>query len=343
MSSTSSSDDEAQDVRRPRVFKERINIEHEIYPAECTSRFRLSTVDVDNLVNVLRESLHHPTKRNCALSEKQQVCVALRFLATGAPYSVIADAHGVSKATVSRCVTSVVDGVNTLMFHDLVAFPIEPEELRSIAVKFYREGGIPSVIGCVDGTHIAISRPTANEKAFVNRHGYHSINAMVVCGPDMYFYYASARWPGSVSDARVWRNSELVNRLENGWRPLDRSILIGDSGYPNSEFLITPLARAVSNQEIMYNASHRRTRHFVECSIGLLKQRFQCLLDKPLQMKPEKAARVINCCIALHNFIIKNRGAAELQELDFAVDVAYQDEGNDDGNVQRRREIINNL
>lgn len=40
--------------------------------------------------------------------------------------------------------------------------------------------GFPCVIGCVDGTHIAIQAPsTEPEKPYVNRKGYHSINVLV--------------------------------------------------------------------------------------------------------------------------------------------------------------------
>lgn len=37
---------------------------------------------------------------------------------------------------------------------------------------------------------------------------------MLVCGPDYSFYYASARWPGSVHDNRVLRNSSLYQTWE---------------------------------------------------------------------------------------------------------------------------------
>lgn len=41
--------------------------------------------------------------------------------------------------------------------------------------------GIPGVIGLVDGTHIALSRvPARDEWAYINRKGFHSINAQIV-------------------------------------------------------------------------------------------------------------------------------------------------------------------
>ena len=54
------------------------------------------------------------------------------------------------------------------------------EKLKK-AKEFYqhKRQRTPSVIGLVDGTHIPIVRPHINESCYVNRKGYHSINATV--------------------------------------------------------------------------------------------------------------------------------------------------------------------
>lgn len=36
------------------------------------------------------------------------------------------------------------------------------------------------VVGCIDGTHIGLQKPTVNEHMYFNRKGFHSINAMLV-------------------------------------------------------------------------------------------------------------------------------------------------------------------
>ena len=150
--------------------------------------------------------------------------------------------------------------------------------------------GMPSVFGCIDGTHMRIKRPRDNESQFINRHGYHSLNVMLVCGPNLQFYFASVKWPGSVSDSRVFRNSSLSERLQNGWRPVRNGILLGDSGYPNLEYLITPILLPRSDNERHFNVAHRKTRRIVECAIGVLKQRFRILLSAV----PYEAVRAAN-------------------------------------------------
>ena len=90
---------------------------------------------------------------------------------------------------------------------------------------------MPMVFGCVDGTLINIIAPSEDENQYVDRKSDHSINAMFVCGPNLRFFAASVRWPGSVHDARVFRNSAVARRLEGGWRPFPDAVLLGDSGY----------------------------------------------------------------------------------------------------------------
>lgn len=66
------------------------------------------------------------------------------------------------------------------------------------------------VCGCIDGTLLKVDAPTQNEPAFVDTHGSHSVNCMVVSGPDMTFYYSYANWSRSTYDFRVLRNSGLL-------------------------------------------------------------------------------------------------------------------------------------
>jgi hypothetical protein len=46
--------------------------------------------------------------------------------------------------------------------------------------KFYDRFGVPVVIGCVDGTHVKLLRPSQHEADYVNRKGYHSLNVQLI-------------------------------------------------------------------------------------------------------------------------------------------------------------------
>ena len=109
------------------------------------------------------------------------MCVALRYFATGANYSLIADAHGVSRSSVTRAVQRLSN-----YFHrnlpQYVHWPDSTTDKTNKAVLFFREKKKPGVFGLVDGTHIAITCPrgvTNDENQYFCYKGYYSINTMV--------------------------------------------------------------------------------------------------------------------------------------------------------------------
>jgi len=224
--SSSSSDDSEEEFlapKRKKVFRLHCNFNIFI-GMEFRERFRLREEEVEFVLSMIGNSLQHRSNKNGALSPKEQLLLALHWLGNGSQYHAICDMHGVSKATVCRALKKVISCIFEHMFPAIVKFP---ENSIDVPVEFLRKGGFPNVSGCVDGILIDIDAPVDNEAAYVDRHGNHSINAMMVAGPDLSFFYVSARWPGSVHDARVIRNSNLATKFDGGWRPFDGAVLLG--------------------------------------------------------------------------------------------------------------------
>ncbi len=79
-----------------------------------------------------------------------------------------------------------MEAVNLTLFPQLVDWPDSPQEINGIMNEFYRTASIPSVIGCVDGTHIYLDYIKKDiEAQFVNQFHSHLINAMFVSGPKL--------------------------------------------------------------------------------------------------------------------------------------------------------------
>jgi len=155
-------------------------------PSDNVSRFRLTNAHVDQIVQRLAPIIQHETQRNFALSPEQQIQLSLRYLATGDYYATVSDAHGCHKSTLSRTLHRFVAAVNTRLYAENVDWPSTQDQGHGIVEKFMEKAGMPSVIGCVDGTRIELANvPKAMEWQFVNRHHKHSINAMLVCGPTL--------------------------------------------------------------------------------------------------------------------------------------------------------------
>ena len=65
-----------------------------------------------------------------------------------------------------------------------------------------------------------------------------------------------SKWPGSVHDAFIFNNSGLAHFLEGG----DNGWLLGDSGYPQRRYLMTPVTQPADQAEERYNLKHAKTQ-----------------------------------------------------------------------------------
>lgn len=122
-------------------------------------------------------------------------------------------------------------------------------------------------------------------------------------GPNLEFYDVVATYPGSVHDARVFDNSAVRVRFEQGELG---GVLLADNGYPNRNYMITPLLNPTTAPEQRYNAAHIRTRSTVERAFGTWKQRFRCLL-RGLTNKLKNVPNIVIATAVLHN-ISRNVG-----------------------------------
>jgi hypothetical protein len=338
LDSESDDDEQVEIVRRPRVFRKRINFRFQSF-FEFNERFRLSSVKMEVLSNAIGHRLQHETQRNYALSVQQQIQIALHWFGTGCQYHSVGDMHGVSKATVHRCIKRVTMSINRVLGPQLIRWP---NNMMEVVRGFNRIGGLPLVTGAVDGVLIPIDGPNVGEEAFVDRYGDHSINVMAVCGPDSKFYFINSNWPGSVHDARVLRNSSLYRRMETGCRPIENGYIIGDSAYPLKNWLITPIVINPNDPaQIQFIRRHRQTRSVIEQAFGILKEKFPCL--NHLRIQPEFAANIIKCCAALCNYA-RDGDNLEIQHENFP-NFRRNDEPLPNDNVdvagrQRLQEII---
>lgn len=336
-SDSESSDDVDIYVRRPRVYKPRKDYTCIENTYEFNKRFRLSAENLEQLINLLGPSLQRQSNRSESLSVKLQLQLALHWFGTGAQHHAVGDMHGVSKASVCRSVQDVVGAVNTVMFADYVKWPANCD---NIVRQFFQIGGMPMVCGCIDGTLVNIDAPSVHEATFVDRHGNHSVNCMVVCGPDLAFYYSYANWPGSTHDSRVLRNSGLFARSEEGWRPVANGVILGDSAYPLKDWLIPPLVRDAENRaNIRFLRAHKITRRLVENAIGILKEKFPCL--NHLRVKPEFACQIFNCCVTLCNFSRNPDGRVVLDNVPDCDDTVQLEEQQDLRGIDRLQRILN--
>ncbi|KAJ8971355.1 hypothetical protein NQ317_002962 [Molorchus minor] len=101
-----------------------------------------------------------------------------------------------------------------------------------------------------------------NAETYRNRKGYFSLNVQAVCDSDYKVTDIVARWPGSSHDSHIFRKSAIKVRFETG--EFGDAILLGDSGYPLTNYLMTPNRISTPPSGELCNHSHVATRTIIE-------------------------------------------------------------------------------
>ncbi|XP_055643964.1 putative nuclease HARBI1 [Toxorhynchites rutilus septentrionalis] len=271
--------------------------------------FRVSKDLFRHLLNIVEGKLG-VTSGSSSVLPITKLSAALRFFAKGGYQKGVGNDlfAGMAQPTLSNALSSIIAVLEREVCPTAIQFPMNEEEINAIKLAFYEKTGFPGVIGCVDGTHIRIISPSADlQHLYYNRKGFHSLNVMLVCDHKHMIRYVDANNPGSNHDSFIWNKSPLDAMLNERFQNGERNTwLLGDAGYPLKPYLVTPFRTSISTpssqRQTKFNEMHSKTRMIVERTIGVLKNVFRCTLGaRQLHYKPEKAARIVNVCCALHN------------------------------------------
>ncbi len=236
---------------------------------------------------------------------KSQVCVELqlavflcRLGSTGSLFGVCSR-FGIGEGTVILYTKRVIQAI-IAQKKTFVKWPTS-EERRTVHKGFEDLGGLKNVIGAVDGTHILMKNaPSKDPEVYFTRKKRYAIHCQGIVNDRGIFISFDVGWPGSVHDARVFRNSSFYKDHSNLIQEDD--YLLGDSAYPISPFLISPFKDPSSQNQKDFNRFHSSHRVVVENAFGRLKARFGMLRD--LDIKTVRMGILFACCaIILHNFL----------------------------------------
>lgn len=285
----------ANNTRKELIYLNPLN---EYNDQELIDRFRFPNTALKYITELVHNEIASESFRGTPIPPEIQVCAAVRFAVTGSFQRVIGDTLNISQTSVHRCVWKVVKAL-LKNIDQFIYMPTE-QETRVIQQEFYSMARFPRVIGCIDGTHIRIIEPQLNPQSFINRKYYASINVMAICDSKNKFRYFYAKWPGSCHDSFILRSSEIWDAFENGSL---HGIILGDSGYPCKNWLLTPFLNPESRPKQRYNSAHTRTRVTIERTFGIFKKRFASM-HQELRLSPNDACLLICFCAILHNIAI---------------------------------------
>nr|CAI5821854.1 unnamed protein product [Callosobruchus analis] len=200
--------------------------------------------------------------------------------------------------------------------YSFIKLPRTPPEFKGTSQEYYTVARFPKCIGALDCTHVKIISPGGNNaEIFRNRKGFFSFNVQAICDPNCMFQDVVCRWPGSTHDSHIFANSNVGARFEHG--EMDEYVPVGDSGYANKNYLITPLHNPVTRQEQLFNELQIRTRNCIERKFGQWKRRFP-ILAFGIKLKVEKVEAVVIATVLDNNAKLLNEVDLPINEEDEA-------------------------
>ncbi|XP_063826817.1 putative nuclease HARBI1 [Ostrinia nubilalis] len=329
-----SSSSEEELPRRSRSLIRRVNYMQSLDDAEFTFRFRLTKPAVEFLLAEIMPFVRVTSTRNFGISPLHQLLMSLRFYALGTMLISVADFVGVSIATACRIVRDISSAVSRL--YDRYIFMHQ-----NSAANFYTIAGFPRVLGAIDCTHVRIQSPChLIGEEFRNRKGYFSLNVQAVCDADLRLMNVVARWPGSAHDATIFNNSMLKAQCDSG--EFGNRWLLGDSAYPNTPYLLTPLLNPSTVGDHRYNEAHIKTRNTIERTFGVWKRRFP-VISLTLRLSLPNIQAVVIATAVLHN-ICRNMNLEDVpSEIEMPAEDNIEERWPEELNISQRADLINNF
>ncbi|XP_067885120.1 putative nuclease HARBI1 [Heterodontus francisci] len=202
-----------------------------------------------------------------------KITMALNIYASGSFQGSTGDMSGVSQTAAQHYIKEVTNALFKRAI-DYVCDQTNPDSQAEKAIGFGAIAGFPQVQSVMDCTHVAIKAQNDQPATFINRKGFHSINAQLVCDHQKCFLQVWARFLGSSHDAHILRQSQVPQLFRppinlQGWN-------LWDKGYPIEDLTAHACEEPLQCSGGEVQQLPGSTQLTVEKAIGLLKMRFHC-------------------------------------------------------------------
>ena len=223
------------------------------------------------------------------ISVETQVAAFLYYISDEGRYRKTTNAIGISRSSVSLIVKWVSSEIVRQMATVIVKLPQTKGDVETLASNFLEVHDFHECIGVIDGTHIEIIQPKEHYCESISRKGHTSINAQAVCDYKYWFLDVVVKWPESVHDARIFRNSSINKMFKEGKIPAcEKSLipdgdpvsvcLLGDPAHPLLSYIMKEFpGGGANNRERLFSDRLSSARITIQNSFGRLKGRFGCL------------------------------------------------------------------
>jgi hypothetical protein len=287
--------------------------------ADFRTHFRMCWATFYFVCDVVRDAVERQdTQLRDAIHFEKATAMALWRLATGDSYRSIALHFGTSRSVVCDA-THRVAAALAAAAPRFIKLPKTDEEIeflaRMSAAQLRDCVGAPHLVLSVDGSHIGVPMGDHNvgHMDWKNRKGQYSMILQGVVDYSSRFRSVQIGWPGSVHDARVFRNSEFGRAALDGSLFRRRSVqlpdgtvlhysTVGDAAYPRALCVHKPHIATgnLSDPEQWHDYVVNVQRGSSERAYGRLKGRWRTLHLKAHYKLTDVPTIILACCV-LHN------------------------------------------
>ncbi|GBG80186.1 hypothetical protein CBR_g30552 [Chara braunii] len=247
------------------------------------------------------------------LQPDQIVAYALYRWASGETYESGTCSFGIGRSSGLVAVRDVTAALLSA-FPDKISWPTGLQ--KAVVLRAFADKGFPNCHGCIDCTHIFIDKPAnCPGEDYYNRKRRLSVQAQVIVDLNLCVLDVFVGYSGSCHDVRIVHLSSLWARAEEGelftgppvmlpFGVRTDGYLLGDNGYPPSEWVVVPYSGVSQNPvEMRFDNKQKTARGAVERVFGRLKGMWRLFLRSHktnMKMLPQQFVVI---CI-LHNILI---------------------------------------
>jgi len=178
------------------------------------------------------------------------------------------------------------------------------------SAEFYKFTNFPNCVGSVDGKHVRMQCPPNTGSDYLNFKKYFSIVLMDVADANYYFTATDVGSYGREGNSYIFKKSNFWKRFTAGQLDLpgdkpfsDDSregtpvphVLLGDEAFGLSKNSLQPYpSKNLPHEKRIYNYRHARARRVVECTFGILSNKWH-VLHSVILVHPNFAFVIVQC------------------------------------------------
>lgn len=257
------------------------------------------------------------------------VIVLCRYLATGESYRSLAFQFRLGKSTLTTLIPEVCEAIWEALQPIYMRMPRTSRDWMLIASNFMYKWQYPNCLGAIDGKHVVILKPDNTGSLYYNYKGSMSVVLMAVADAYLQFKYIDVGSYGRTNDAGIFSTTSLCESLENGTLgipppgPIPNAVqygnvpynFIGDEAFPLLQNLMRPYSgRGISRDRRAFNYRLSRARRIIECSFGVLANRWRIFHTK-IAVCPDSVRSIVKATCVLHNMLQAASTPAEITAL----------------------------